>query len=345
MDTSSINLVEYIGKDVPLKRVANTGGGEWHGPCPFCGGHDRFVVQPFKSNGGRFWCRRCNASGDIITYIEKCRGLNFTEACDYLQLHRDWKPSASVQAPLQDQAGSLLMPLGTVPALSDVAWQTAAKAFCRSAIYSLLSAEGRVAREFLYMRGFTDETIRHAYLGYNPRFHEAHWGDTDVKLSTGIVIPWYIQGNIWRVKLRRLGNEKPKYIQAAGGANGLYLADDIRAETEIVLTEGELDALSIRQVVAADKPTHIAVSTGSKNGAQRAYWLLQVSRAKRVLLAFDNDEGGDEAAAWWKTCLDKMAVENHRLRPVQKDVNEMLMLNQNISAWLSQGTNLNVNPS
>ena len=41
-----VDLLALIGRDVQLRRVASTNGGEWAGPCPFCGGHDRFRVWP-----------------------------------------------------------------------------------------------------------------------------------------------------------------------------------------------------------------------------------------------------------------------------------------------------------
>ena len=34
------------------------GGKEWHGPCPFCGGSDRFLVS-----NGQYFCRACNKGG------------------------------------------------------------------------------------------------------------------------------------------------------------------------------------------------------------------------------------------------------------------------------------------
>ena len=35
---------------------------EFAGPCPWCGGEDRFVVWPNQGQGGRFMCRRCARS-------------------------------------------------------------------------------------------------------------------------------------------------------------------------------------------------------------------------------------------------------------------------------------------
>lgn len=46
---------------------------EFHGPCPKCGGTDRFVVQPKKAKA---WCRRCNAWGDTLHWAMVLRGLD-----------------------------------------------------------------------------------------------------------------------------------------------------------------------------------------------------------------------------------------------------------------------------
>src|SRR5207245_596775 len=47
IDTEAIkqrtDLLGLIGADTRLKKVAMTGGGEYAGACPFCGGRDRFL--------------------------------------------------------------------------------------------------------------------------------------------------------------------------------------------------------------------------------------------------------------------------------------------------------------
>jgi DNA primase len=41
-----MNLVDLIGRDTTLRKVASTHGGEYAGSCPWCGGDDRFRVWP-----------------------------------------------------------------------------------------------------------------------------------------------------------------------------------------------------------------------------------------------------------------------------------------------------------
>ena len=38
-DLTEIDLLAIVSVDTPLKRVAATSGGEYAGPCPFCGGN------------------------------------------------------------------------------------------------------------------------------------------------------------------------------------------------------------------------------------------------------------------------------------------------------------------
>lgn len=50
---------------------------ELAGPCPWCGGSDRFRV--WRGAHGGYWCRQCNLSGDVITatrnLIPGCSGF------------------------------------------------------------------------------------------------------------------------------------------------------------------------------------------------------------------------------------------------------------------------------
>ncbi len=59
--------------------------GEAAGPCPFCGGHDRFVVWPASSErDGRAWCRRCRWVGDVIALYRDLEGVTFVRALEDL---------------------------------------------------------------------------------------------------------------------------------------------------------------------------------------------------------------------------------------------------------------------
>lgn len=74
-----VNLVTSTG--VQLRKVATTHGGEYAGPCPSCGGSDRFRVWPAERGGrGSWWCRGCGRSGDDVQFLVDFKGMPYPEA-------------------------------------------------------------------------------------------------------------------------------------------------------------------------------------------------------------------------------------------------------------------------
>jgi len=51
------------------------------GPCPVCGGTDRFSINLKKQ---RWYCRKCPASGDVIALVQHLDGIGFLDAIAYL---------------------------------------------------------------------------------------------------------------------------------------------------------------------------------------------------------------------------------------------------------------------
>lgn len=56
-------------------------GGELVGPCPGCGGKDRFSINPRK---GVINCRVCNTKGDQIELVRLVLGMSFVDALEWL---------------------------------------------------------------------------------------------------------------------------------------------------------------------------------------------------------------------------------------------------------------------
>jgi phage/plasmid primase-like uncharacterized protein len=64
---------EIKRRGIELKRQ----GAELVGPCPVCGGRDRFGVNTRK----QVWnCRKCNVGGDVIALARHVDGCNFVTA-------------------------------------------------------------------------------------------------------------------------------------------------------------------------------------------------------------------------------------------------------------------------
>ncbi len=71
------DLLGLVGKYTALTRLS---GSEYGGPCPKCGGNDRFHVQ---SAEGWWFCRQCHEKrGDVIEFVTWLEGVSFREACE-----------------------------------------------------------------------------------------------------------------------------------------------------------------------------------------------------------------------------------------------------------------------
>ncbi len=326
------DLLDVIGRNTRLRRVAATHGGEYAGPCPFCGGRDRFRVWPDSERPG-YWCRRCGRHGNAIQYLREHDGLSFHEACaslygegEYQRHYRRFRPS--YPRPLPSVHGEEPNPF----------WQDAARIFCAYAMRLLWSSHGAPALAYLRRRGLHDDTIRKAALGYNPNaYYDAPelWGfprwDRSVWIPAGVVIPWVVDNSIWCVRFRSCSDDASfRYIQVRGGGNALYRADSVRANAPAVLVEGEFDALTIEQEAGE---LVAAVANGSTNGGRRTRWIETLATASQVLLSHDADQAGDRAAAWWF----KRLPNARRWRPWWKDANTMLQEGGDVRSWIVAG--------
>ena len=160
-------------------------GEQCQGACPWCGeGHDRFVVWPAE---GRLWCRVCHVTGDQATFAMRWWGLSFPEAVARLET----LPKREVAEP----PGRLC----STPEPSQE-WREMHTAFIDTCERDLWSSHGRPAREYLHRRGLKDTTIRAARLGLS--LHN-ELGVAGISCVDGIVIPWFAEGTLWRLKIRR----------------------------------------------------------------------------------------------------------------------------------------------
>jgi DNA primase len=324
-----IDLRQLAGQFTTLKGR----GRSQSGPCPKCGGTDRFVVYQDK-----FICRVCHqeAYGDVIEFAAWLNDYDFRQAVAWLT--NDNPPTTEAYAPgrTTPRPPPLLKPPTEL-------WQQRAAAFVAYSREQLFEPAGRAGLDYLLARGLTIETIKAAGLGFNPKdiYDPAKkWGVTDRPSiwlpGPGVVIPWYIDGAVHRVNIRLLeprtiNGSLTKYIGPAGwgGANPLYNADATTPRKPVLMVEGELCALTANQE-AGDIIT--AVATGSKDGAQAGRWIARLAGMPLVLLAFDAEPGkGDEAARQWGELLPK---NSRRWRPILKDVNDMHRAGISVRDWI-----------
>jgi phage/plasmid primase-like uncharacterized protein len=85
-EARAVPIRDALGRrGIQLRRV----GRELVGPCPVCGGSDRFAANLAK---GVWNCRHCQRGGDVISLLQRLDGCTFAEAVE--RLTGDARPSA-----------------------------------------------------------------------------------------------------------------------------------------------------------------------------------------------------------------------------------------------------------
>jgi DNA primase len=308
-----IDLLDLIGKDVTLMRKATTNEGEYAGPCPFCGGTDRFLVWPYAEKPG-FWCRQCDRKGDAIDYVRLMHNMGYREAVEAL--------------------GGRLEPVARPRPLVkpvDSAWQEKAQAVvadCQEALWSSEKALAWLEKE----RGLTEDTLRAWGVGYCPKDGEYH----GLYVHRGIVLPWIVGERIWKVQIRRPDSQK-RYMQIAGApGDGIY--GKLTGNSDCVIVEGEFDAMLLWQELSDNYRGGLSadvLTLGSASGRLADRWLPCLVKTKRFWIATDNDEAGHKAAAYW---LDLVGKRGRRILPPgdAKDVGEAWKAGNDLAAWMMQ---------
>ena len=361
----TLSILDLALSDVgELKRVANTSGGEYVGPCPDCGGVDRFHVWPMA---GRFWCRQCGASGGTVKYLTTFHGLSSAEAS--AAVDDGFTPRRRHRRPARDLAPT------APPSLT---WQGRARAFVESGARTLWAPAGRHALDYLRGRGLTDASIKAARIGYNTSdswLQPSLFGFPDeinpktgkpsrVWLPKGLTIPAEVDGVLWYLKVRRLptdmlrcpkckaqrqgpgpcaqcGSDLPRYVMLRGSVPALFGADTVSTKDAMVFVGGELDALLLRQQ-AGDLAG--VVTWGSESGLARLEQLRPfVSDLLPVfdrpnplaLAALDDDDAGRNGTATLMTISKHIQPAYLPIVEGCKDITDWHLAGVDLRAWLA----------
>lgn len=302
--------------------------GAWR--CPF---HEDGTPSMGLVKGNReLWhCLGCGLSGDALEFIMRRRGLSFRDACTFLAAGRTLPELESGGRTARAPRAAAIRQATPPPA----AWAERAGAVAAAAAARLWTPAGRPGLEYLRSRGLSDDTARAFGLGWLPEDSSeppAAWGLPEdhkpVWTPAGIAIPWHVDGECWRLNVRRIDGAEPKYIGPAGFRAALYNADSLAPGRPAVLLEGEFDALATYEAAGW---TVAAVATGSTSGGRAARWLYRLAACPVVAVCFDSDTAGDEAAGWWLERLPNA----RRLRPPEDAKDAAGMPRERLRAWLA----------
>ncbi|QOJ13457.1 MAG: DNA primase [Planctomycetia bacterium] len=300
----AIDIVDVIGERVSLVRK----GKDFVGLCPFHPDHTPSMsVSPKKRI---FKCWSCGAGGDVIKFVQMRERVEFPEAL----------------AILARRAGIELRP-GSVSSANSAARDAvrtvidwAVEHFARN----LQSPEGRSGAEYARRRGLSEDLIATERLGYAPDSWNdlvraaARVGVSEDSLEQAGLATRGEKGTLYdrfRDRLifpirdsfgrpiafggRALGADPAKYLNSPESPvfsksrvlYGLSAARDaIEKQRSVVIVEGYLDALLLRQHGFAN----VVATLGTALTDAHVKLLLPV--ADRLIFCFDSDAAGVKAA-------------------------------------------------
>lgn len=338
------DLLAICGRDVQLKKVANTGGGEWAGPCIFCGGKDRFRVQP---ESRRWLCRQCTSGKwqDVIAYIARRDNLDPKKYEDLEEICR--RAIGNIPTSSSPRPAPAPRPAYQAPADD---WQAAARKIIEICQENLWGPAGKKALKYLTGRGLSESTIRKFNLGYSGGFWFQKWN-----VQAGVLIPCQVSGETWYLKISYLPGylvkchkcgqaaaaRKPcpgcgnvsKYTQVGGSRPAvIYNADQLAGACQAVVCEGEFDCMIGEQEYGAVMPT---ITLGSAtNRPDLATWGAYLLPVKMILLAYDADQAGESGAAALGELLGNRA-HLANLPEGFKDLNDYHLGGGDLLAWVT----------
>ena len=338
-----MNLLEEYAQNHGFKKKSVVYGGEWAGPCPRCGGNDRFIIWPFhpKSPGGRWFCRGCRAdgvqhfSGDDVQFLVTFEGMEMRDAFREVGREMPARPASTWQAS---------RPVARVSSSSSpfdpARWRAAAEAFVAGAERRMVPDSPAYAHAM--ERGFRPDVIRWSRMGYVAGWTQHRYSDWGLLPPAGkddlfkvpgpaLVIPGFLpDGRICRIKLRKLRPDAfGKHYRLPGSSQNHVLAGE-GGRRPLVIAEAEICATLIFQE-CGDFADAMSMSGMSSHLDPHAVELVR--RAPLILEALDADEGGDKCRAM----LRRAGVEDlqHLPIPAGKDPTEYSQQGGNLRTWVA----------
>ena len=308
------DIIDVIGEHVSLKKK----GREMVGLCPFHDDHSPSMnVNPVKQI---FKCFACGAGGDVFKFIQMRENLTFPQAIERLAERAGIKLERR-QMPRRIRSGSETAENGQV---EDVDPNRLAKANVWAARYfqqNLRDAKlGKFARDYLAERKISPESVEKWQLGLamdsrDGLVNEAKAKKASLKLleQAGLLVGQNqdkfvnrlmftitdVTGRVIGFGGRTLNDNGAKYINSPttvlfDKSNSLYGLEQARHEIvstgTAVVVEGYTDCIMAHQFGCGNVVAALGTSFTAGHGR------ILKRYAKKVILIFDSDVAGIEAA-------------------------------------------------
>lgn len=296
---ATFDLVDFVGKIVTLHKSS-----VWIGPCPMCGGRDRFNIKRFP-NGDEWICRQCKGDKyhSTIDFLMEYWRVDFKEAVK--------RAGGEIGQPKKNETPRASQPPQAPPSQD---WQAEAWRQVDEAHARLISSAGETGQEYLTARGISRGSIFMHLLGF-----------AFVYNRPAIVMPYFDDNTITAIRYRfidRLAQtDKDKRYGLMRGSKAYIfgLAHVIPSARNLLYVEGELNAISIIQQM----PRGLSVVSGGSQTNAPALLGKLASRYDRVFIWMDDQARASQIAGHMGRG-DATIIKSPDSQGRKWDANEML---------------------
>ena len=328
---NQINIVDVIGRCVPLKRA----GSNYKGVCPF---HNEktpsFVVSETKQI---FTCFGCGATGDVIEFVKRFYNLEFSEAIE--KLANEYGITLEKKEHNDNR---------------DIYYQV--NRMAANFFYKAFTETANKGYPYMKRRGISPAILKKFGIGYADekwdslyQYLKSQGVDTKIMMELGLVSEskgkYYdkfrnrVMFPIINTSGKVIGfggraidpDDNPKYLNSPESKifqkkNNLYglntSRQNVGKEGYIILVEGYMDTIALYQAGV----TNVAASLGTALTENQARLIKRYT--KNVILSYDADGAGRAAAL---RGLDILKAEDCKVRVLHvtdgKDPDEYIKKN------------------
>lgn len=347
-----LDQVDLAGLTEKAGSELRSSGRDLRGPCPLHKGKNKSAFQVSNADDGRQYWRcytDCNTGGDAIDFVRAWKGFDFLEAVAYLA------EQAHIELPL------------TAIDLQQRQKRDLFKEVAQYFVGSLWSARGCAARHYLSARGFTEEAIRLANIG----FTDGSDGLLHHLKSLGVDLDQARELGLLRTDGRdftanaegqnaspqgyvifcHMLNARTTYFSARACTSAGEMPDPndksrnlpgprqpywalLSNDPDLIIVEGQADAESLRQV------GHSALALCGVADRLPESDLLRLKKRRKVYLALDNDTLRDDLdEAERQSRREKAQVVREKLCAVFGPLTLILpdLPHKDFNAWLQAG--------
>lgn len=308
-------------------------GRDWRGRCPFHeDGTPSLVVTPSKN----LWhCFGCGLGGGPVDWAMKANGISFRHAVELL---REGIPALAAKAGERTTVRALESPVSVE--VDDAALLDQVVDYYHQSLKSspealaYLEKRGIAAAVEPFRLGFANRTLglrlpeKNRVAGEAIRTRLQRIGvireSGHEHLNGCIVFGWrdeagHVAGLYGRKIVENQARNLPKHLYLPGPHRGVFNADGVRGQREVIVCESVIDALTFW----CAGYTNVTAAFGADGFTEDHLALFRAQGVERVIIAYDRDAAGDAGAQKLAQRLTVEGIGCYRVQfPHGLDANE-----------------------